>query len=746
MEELIFRTVVDTGKSVKETEKLTNSLKDVNEEADNIGDSTAESFARLNERMKAGNLTVREAKKLMKEYADLAMQAGRETPIGQEAIRAAGELSDTIGDLRTEMQNAGTDGANLKAALQFGGTVVAGFGAIKGAMALAGVEGEALQETMVKLQAISAVLAGIEQVRAALEKESLVVTKAKVVWNKVLAASQYVYTVAIGTTTGAMKALRIAMMAIPIIAIIAAIVALIAALASFFSEEEKAEAQNNALNESFERQNKALEANARAFKRHADNKRALMVADKATSEELFEFDKQRLLEEEKQRNQSLALLKQNISAKKQAMLQAVAEDNEELTKTIKDEIIAQQDKYDSLRELDGQYLVDKQLLEKKYNDEKAKTEENAQKEQQRKNEEWARKAQQAKDERDRLQLEQQRTLEDLLVANIEDENARKLAALKLQQQRELQEATKKYGAQSAVIAQLETKQASDLKALKAEIAKQEEADRLAADKKVEDERLAAAENRRKSEKAALEGKLIAAREDFDREQELKAELAALEMEQALEQADLTEGEVFKIKQEYQQKLDDIKKENADKEIERQKKVVEATTNVLQMGLDAGQGLADAFFDYKIEKAKDGSAEELRLEKRKFEVNKKLQIAQAIMQGTQAVLAAYSSGAAIPVIGPVAGPAFAAAAGLTAALNIAKIKATQFEGGDVGTTTPVAAAPTVNVPQVNTPENNATPTNNLQGAGNNPTQVVIVDSELKAALGNNAQVSVVSSIG
>lgn len=746
MEELIFRTVVDTGKSVKDVDKLNKELDETGDKVDEIGEKGRESLNALNERVEAGGMTMREMKKAVKEYMDIAAQAGRESPVGQEAIAAAGQLADTMGDLRTEMQNAGTDGANLKAALQFGSTVVAGFGAAKAAMGLFGAENENATKAMLKLQQITMLLTGIEQIRAALEKESLVVTKAKVLWTKLAAAAQYIYTVAIGTTTGAMKALRVAMLSIPIIAIIAAIVALISVLADFFAEEEKAEAQNNALNESFERQNKALEANARAYKRHSDNKRALLVADDATAQELFEFDNQRLIDEEKQRQNSLALLEQNIADKKQAMIQAAREGNEELTKTIEDEIHAQQDKYNQLRELDGQYLVDKALLEDKYNDEKKKKEEEALKEQQKKNEDWARKAKEKREKEQQQQLEQQRLYEDLLVANIADANARKIAQLQLQQQREMDETVKKYGAQSEVVKQLEIKQANDLKVLKDDISKQAQEDAAASDKKAQEDAAARAEAQRKNEKAMLEGKLIAAREDFEQTQKLKEDMALLEMNQALEQANLTEGEIFKIKQEYQQKIDEINQETADKEIARQQALRESVKNISQLGLDAAQGLADAFFDYRIQKAKDGSAEELRLEKKKFEINKKLQIGQAIMQGTQAVLAAYASGAAIPVIGPVAGPAFAAAAGLTAALNIAKIKGTQFEGSDTGTSTPVASAPSVNVTQPNTNESNTTSTEGLQTNGSATQRVVIVDSELKAAINNNSQVSVVSSIG
>lgn len=745
MEELIFRTVVDTGKSVKDTEKLKDALSDVGKESKGAGDKGAEALAALNARVEEGNYTMKEAAKIAKEYATIALQAGRETPVGQEAIKQAGELKDKIGDLRVEMANAGTDGANLKASLQLASTVTAGYGAVKGMMALTGVESEALAQTFVKLQAVQAVLTGIESVRAALEKESLLVTKSKVIWTKVMAAGEYIYSIAVGTTTGAVKALRIAMMALPIVAIIAAIVALVVILAEFFSSEKKAEEMNRKLNESFAEQNRLLEINERVYKRNSDNKRALMVAEGADADQLFAFDRQRLMDEEVLRRKNLAALKANMEEKKAAMHQAAKEANVDLTKQIGDELVEQAKKYDELREMDSQYGVDVKLLEDKRAADKKKDADDAAKDLAQKQKEWAKKAEDERARQAQVELDQQRLLEDLLVANITDADARKIAQLKLQQQREMQEDVKKYGDKSAVIAQLTIRQAADRKALQDEIAKQAEADQKAADKKVADDRKAAAETQRKNDKAELEGKLIQVREDFDATIVLKKELALEEMDAALEAENLTEGERFKIKQEYAQKIDDLNEQVANKEKERQKQVQAAAINVMKMGVDAAQNLADAFFDYKISKAAKGSAAELEIEKRKFEVNKKLQIAQAIMQGIQATLAAYASGAAIPVVGVVAGPAFAAAAGITAALNVAKIKNTTFESSSGSTSTPSASAPSVSAPQSNQQET-STLTAHLPGNSNTPNKVVMVDSDLKAALQDNSQVSVVSNIG
>lgn len=746
-EELVFRTVVKTGDSADEVKSLKDQVDKLKKSEENLVKTNKEvdkTFAEVYGELQPLNTRMGEAEDRMYELALAGQKMSEEY---QELKTQVIAYKQTLASVDAEVDSLVQRGGNLKAALELGSTIVAGYGAFQSAMALTGVESEALTETFVKLQAVESLLLSIESIRAAMEKESLLMTKAKVIWTKTATAAEYVYAIAVGTTTGAMKALRIAMLAIPIILILAGIIALISAIASLFAEEEKAEEQNNALNASLERQTEALEANERAYKRNADNKRALMVSENATAQELFEFDKQRLSDEEVLRKKNVKLLQQLLPQKTAAYKQALKEENWELAKTIAQETKQMRDKYKGFRELDGQYSVDRQLLENKYRNELAKEAEEERKEQERKDKEAAKRAADRRAAEAQKRLEQQRLLEDLLVLNIEDAEDRKLAQLKLAHQRELAETRKKYGDKSAVIAELEKKQLNELYAQLDEFQKARDENNIQEQEKSKQARAEAEEANRRSQKADIEARLIQMREDFEAQQELKKELATFEMQEALLQENLTEGEKFKIQQEYLQKLDEIRQETADKEKERQEKVAEAAKTVLQTGLDSAQNLADAFFDYRIEKAEKGSAEELKLEKKKFEINKKLQVAQAVMQGTQAVLAAYASGSAIPVVGAVTGPLFAAAAGVAAALNVAKIKATTFEGNGT-VSTPSAPAPSVN-PSIQQTDNegpgNTSDTSSIQGSTKS-NKVFILQSELEAASEENRQVSIVSNIG
>ena len=56
---------------------------------------------------------------------------------------------------------------------------------------------------------------------------------------------------------------------------------------------------------------------------------------------------------------------------------------------------------------------------------------------------------------------------------------------------------------------------------------------------------------------------------------------------------------------------------------------------------------------------------------------------AVIQGVQGVMSAFTAGSSMGPAGVVMGPLMAALAAVTAGINIAKIKATKYEGGGGG---------------------------------------------------------------
>jgi hypothetical protein len=87
---------------------------------------------------------------------------------------------------------------------------------------------------------------------------------------------------------------------------------------------------------------------------------------------------------------------------------------------------------------------------------------------------------------------------------------------------------------------------------------------------------------------------------------------------------------------------------------------------------------------ELKSAGDNLQKQEEIKKKYFEKGKKTQIANAIIGTIQGAVQAFTSLASIPVVGPALGAVAAAAALVAGYANVAKIKATEYEGaGDAG---------------------------------------------------------------
>jgi hypothetical protein len=161
----------------------------------------------------------------VKQLTQLAMEARALGPefaaSADQFIREAGRIKDSIGDARAEVGYFASDTRRLDAVLGGVGAIAGAFGAVEGALALAGVENEDLQKTMVKLQGAIALVNGVQAIQKVLLDENATKTG-------VLALANRVYTSATAGATGATLAFRTALMSIGIGVVIAGIGALVA--------------------------------------------------------------------------------------------------------------------------------------------------------------------------------------------------------------------------------------------------------------------------------------------------------------------------------------------------------------------------------------------------------------------------------------------------------------------------------------------------------------------------------------
>jgi hypothetical protein len=138
------------------------------------------------------------------------------TAFGEEygkLAKRAGEIKDALADANAEISRTGSDTRNVEGLLDLAGGVAGGFAVAQGTMALFGDESEELQKTLLKVNAVMAILQGLQQVQNLLQKESA----ASQLLNRIAtlgnAAAQRIFGASIAGSNTALKAFRIALAA-----------------------------------------------------------------------------------------------------------------------------------------------------------------------------------------------------------------------------------------------------------------------------------------------------------------------------------------------------------------------------------------------------------------------------------------------------------------------------------------------------------------------------------------------------
>lgn len=604
-EEVIYNVGVNTGDTVNDLNAITQANEKVSDSAQAVGKDYAKALADIKAKVDSGLLTQRELTRSVREYQTVALQAGETSVVGQQAIAEAGALTDRLGDLSAQVNVLSHDGANMQASLQLASTVTAGYGAFQGVLALTGSQSEALEETMVRLNAIQLVLTSTEQIRASLEAESFLMVKARIVVNNLLTGSYQkqlaslftlkgltaLWTVVTAGASAAMATLNAIIAANPILWVTAGVIALVAALAFLSASAETAEEDNERLNDSLERSNELLEVANEKMIRTANNRLKLAQAEGASEEELLKLKLDALKAEEIARKMSMNKIQSDVRDRVDVLNTALKEQNLDVIQSSQEEILSLDKKYKKLKQLDGQYYQDKRVLvtefatkerkeAEKKTDEDTQKAEQVRKDQAQKAKENAEKRLAKQKEEEQRKIDLAKTITDLSITNIQDEQDRKFALMAVAHQRERDELVKKYGKDTELELQLKEKQKNEFFAF-------EEAEKK--DKELKEKERLEKENQMQnaSDVAMLEGKLIQLENqsnvenelnkenfkqkliddqaNFDAEQELKRELAEVQRDIALENEALTEGEKFKILQEFDAKIATLDKEKVDRE-------------------------------------------------------------------------------------------------------------------------------------------------------------------------------------
>jgi hypothetical protein len=158
---------------------------------------------------------------LQKQMLDLEAAGQKNTDQFRRMAAEAGSLKDAIGDTSAQVKALASDTRTLDTFTSAIQGIAGGFTVAQGAAALFGEESEDVQRAMMKVQAALALVNGATAVANALNKDSALMVNLN-------AAAQRAYALAVGTSTGAMKAFRLALIATGIGAAVVAIGLLIA--------------------------------------------------------------------------------------------------------------------------------------------------------------------------------------------------------------------------------------------------------------------------------------------------------------------------------------------------------------------------------------------------------------------------------------------------------------------------------------------------------------------------------------
>jgi hypothetical protein len=228
---------------------------------------------------------------LRNEFKDIQKQLSGLTPGTEEyinALKRLGAVKDDIGDLKDEINAfAGAD-KKIAAVTNVMGGLANGFQAAQGAAALFGQDNEALNETMVKLQATMAITQGIQGLAGMGDSLKAVgnLLKSTTIGTQAAAVAQRIWNAAVNAFGGPIGA---------IIAALTALVGVIALVVNAMGDED--EAQKEVI-KNREKELELMQEADKAFAKEADFRKNLAAAQGKSAQELAalneELSKQRI--------------------------------------------------------------------------------------------------------------------------------------------------------------------------------------------------------------------------------------------------------------------------------------------------------------------------------------------------------------------------------------------------------------------------------------------------------------------
>ena len=568
METIIFDVKVNTNNAATDVKKVGDSVKGLKSE----GENASKSFTNLRTELKKLNIQLQNLDPASEAFKVAANRAG-------EIKMAMRDVGDAISDADPE-KSFGKFVRGAQAAAN-------GFQIVTAAQGLFGTESKKTQEALLKVQSAMALTQGLSQFKemkndlkdvALSIKNGVVKAFASLSVAQMASAAetgtltflQRGYALAVGTSTGAMKAFRVALVSTGIGALVVGIGILVGKMMEFMGAADSATRANDRLNTSLERQAKAMDRAKTKLQSKVEHDIKMAELSGKSEKDLNDIREKGLKDEMAINDKKLKINENAIKEKRKKEIAARVDEDFEKAKKLRDEIEslnentrvnkdANQNLRNSIVENNAQLKKDAEDAAKEkakdlkaQNDAIAKQNEQAQKEKKLKNEQATKE-----------QQELDRKLIDLTLANILDADLREQLILKEKHKRELEDLKTQYGAKKGFIElenQLKIQQGIDEKAL---IDKQT-LEKEAKDKETNDKKTAALNAMAKTQ---IENDIRILEQNFQDTQTKNLELEALDFEQKKAAAFGNNAELIAIGAQHALNVEAITEESKNRQIQ-----------------------------------------------------------------------------------------------------------------------------------------------------------------------------------
>lgn len=313
-----------------------------------VGEEVLAEYGKVTDEVgkKSGSLRS-QLRALRDELAIMEDQGKDNTEEFEQMQIAAGRLQDQIGDTQQRIKVLSSDTKNLDFGIGVIRGVASAYGIAEGAAALFGVKNEDVMESIQRLNSIMLILNGLQEIQNLLQKQSIVTIVGQSIATKAAAAAQAIFATVVGTSTGALRAFRVALLATGIGAFVVLLGLAVEAFLAFSDGSEDSEAATERFTNALERQNDVLDRNTKSIEQAGQLRREMLRRQGATEAQIFEDQQNEIQEKINVLNQNIATLEEQGNDERNKLSQ---EGNDKRVEQIRDYI-------DQVQELQFQSLL-----------------------------------------------------------------------------------------------------------------------------------------------------------------------------------------------------------------------------------------------------------------------------------------------------------------------------------------------------------------------------------------------------